>query len=166
MSERRCLYLMRHAEAENFTGADAQRSLTPNGFEQARAMGRWLAQQGVAIDTVCYSPYLRARQTCETVCQFLGSPSLLEFADLLPSARLESLLQRWDKTYLPNHELPTQALWVTHQPLVGKLCSYLVEGSVDQGYPFAPASVVLLTYQYIGPGCASKVWGQDVYDLL
>jgi phosphohistidine phosphatase len=164
MSERRYLYLMRHAEAEIFTGADDQRSLTPNGFEQAQAMGRWLALQDAAIETVCHSPYLRARQTCEAVCQFLGSPPMLEFTDLVPSGNLESLLQRWEITYA-DRELPTRALWVTHQPLVGKLCSYLVEGSVDQACPFAPATVVLLEYQYVGPGCASIAWCQDVYDL-
>lgn len=164
MGDIRRLYLMRHAEAEALAGDDTKRPLTPHGSRQAQTMGRWLSANGHLIDMVCRSPYLRARQTSEEVCRCLGPVSRLEFVGLVPSGNPEDVLQQWEQTRLPGGGLPAAALWVTHQPLVGKLCNYFVDGSMGNGCPFAPASIMLLEYEHIGPGCASIVWARDVVD--
>ncbi len=155
---------MRHAEAEDFAREDAQRRLTPRGIEQARAMGQWLAAQGAVIDMLCSSPYLRATQTSTELGRCFGLPLPRELAELTPSGNLKRLLRLWDRTDLPGGELPRAAIWVTHQPLVGELRNYLVEGSVGHGFPFAPATIALLEYQHLGPGSASEIWRQDVLD--
>ena len=56
------LYIVRHAEAA--PGApDELRALTPEGHEQARALGQRLRDEGVRPDAILTSPLLRARET-------------------------------------------------------------------------------------------------------
>ena len=56
------LYLVRHAEAEPGE-PDELRKLTPEGREQARALGRRLQAEGARPATILTSPLLRARET-------------------------------------------------------------------------------------------------------
>jgi phosphohistidine phosphatase len=156
---------MRHAEAEGMARSDADRSLSPRGFGQAQRAGQWLASQNVAIDMICHSPYLRAKQTAAEVCRALNSTSSLGLEELAPSGDLQRLLAQWEQLSLPGGSVPVSMLWVTHQPLVGNLRNVLAEGSVGNGYPFAPASITLLEYDYVGPACASVVWLRDVADF-
>jgi phosphohistidine phosphatase len=60
------LYLVRHAEAAPGK-PDELRRLTPNGQEQARALGELLRADGVAPDAVLSSPLLRARETADAL---------------------------------------------------------------------------------------------------
>jgi phosphohistidine phosphatase len=156
---------MRHAEAEGMARSDAGRSLTPRGFGQARLAGQWLARQGVSIEMICHSPYLRAKQTTAEVCHGLISPLRLELEELAPSGDLQRLLTQGEQLSLPGDGAPASMLWVTHQPLVGNLANFLTEGTVGNGYPFAPASVMLLEYDYFGPACAAIAWLRDVADF-
>lgn len=165
MADIRHLYLMRHAEAEGLARSDALRSLTPRGFAQAQLAGQWLAKQGLVLDMVCCSPYLRARQTAAEVCRALSSAPQFELEELLPSGDTQQLLVKLEQMSLPDGSIPARLLWVTHQPLLGKLRNVLVEGCVGNGYPVAPANIMLLGYEYIGPACASLVWSRDVVDF-
>lgn len=65
------LWLLRHAEAADGV-PDDERPLTERGIRQARDAGRALAALGVALDTCLCSPKLRALQTAELACGFLG----------------------------------------------------------------------------------------------
>jgi 2,3-bisphosphoglycerate-dependent phosphoglycerate mutase len=57
---------------------DADVPLSELGFEQARAVGRWLAEDaGRRPDAVWSSPYLRARQTAQTALAELADPPAL-----------------------------------------------------------------------------------------
>jgi phosphohistidine phosphatase len=56
------LYIVRHAEAAPGS-PDELRALTPEGHEQARALGRRLRDEGVRPDAILTSPLLRARET-------------------------------------------------------------------------------------------------------
>ncbi|HUP83350.1 MAG TPA: histidine phosphatase family protein [Candidatus Limnocylindria bacterium] len=69
------LYLLRHAHAGNaaaWTGDDAERPLSDRGKDQARRLGKLLADRGVMPDTILSSPKLRARQTANLVADALG----------------------------------------------------------------------------------------------
>jgi phosphohistidine phosphatase len=67
----RRLVLLRHAHAE--PGAeDAQRVLTEDGKDEARAIGRWLAEQNLVPDHVVISPARRAVETWELAGQTSG----------------------------------------------------------------------------------------------
>lgn len=65
------IWLMRHAQAEDGS-PDAERRLTREGEEQARAAGAALARLGVELDGCASSPKLRARDTARLVCAALG----------------------------------------------------------------------------------------------
>ena len=58
------LYIVRHAEAAPGS-PDELRALTPEGHEQARALGRRLRDDGVRPDAILTSPLLRARETAK-----------------------------------------------------------------------------------------------------
>lgn len=58
------LYIVRHAEAAPGS-PDELRALTAEGHEQARALGRRLAGEGVRPDAILSSPLLRARETAK-----------------------------------------------------------------------------------------------------
>src|SRR5438552_12327469 len=58
------LYIVRHAEAAPGS-PDELRALTPEGHEQARALGRRLREEGVRPDAILTSPLLRARETAK-----------------------------------------------------------------------------------------------------
>jgi phosphohistidine phosphatase len=67
------LLIVRHAEAAAGS-PDELRPLTPEGREQARAVGARLRNEGFAADAVLSSPLLRARETAEALG--LGAPEV------------------------------------------------------------------------------------------
>ena len=69
------LVIVRHAEAAPGK-PDELRSLTPDGREQARALGRTLREQGLEPDAIVSSPLLRARETASALG--LGAPEVDE----------------------------------------------------------------------------------------
>jgi phosphohistidine phosphatase len=58
------LYIVRHAEAAPGS-PDELRALTPEGHDQARALGQRLRDEGVRPDAILTSPLLRARETAK-----------------------------------------------------------------------------------------------------
>jgi phosphohistidine phosphatase len=66
------LYLVRHAEAAQLE-PDELRPLTSTGREQARALGKQLAADGIRPDVVLTSPLLRARETGAEIAKATGS---------------------------------------------------------------------------------------------
>lgn len=66
------IYLLRHGDAEEGTGDDVARRLTPKGERQARAAGKALAAMGAEIDACLTSPKVRAADTARLACEALG----------------------------------------------------------------------------------------------
>jgi phosphohistidine phosphatase len=83
------VHLCRHAKAAD-GDPDELRALTPKGVEQARALGRHLAEAGDAPVVVLASPLVRARQTAEIVAEETGAELLVEPL-LGPGAGLDDL---------------------------------------------------------------------------
>ena len=73
MTSVRTLIALRHAQTEDVRpgGHDLDRRLTAHGEEQARAVGDFLREQGITVDTVLCSAAVRARRTLE----LLGLPT-------------------------------------------------------------------------------------------
>jgi phosphohistidine phosphatase len=69
------LLIVRHAEAAPGS-PDELRSLTPEGRERARELGRRLHREGIEADAVVSSPLLRARETAQALG--LGEPEVDE----------------------------------------------------------------------------------------
>lgn len=66
------IYLLRHGDAEEGTGDDSARQLTPKGKRQARAAGRGLAAMNAEIDACLTSPKVRAAETARLACEALS----------------------------------------------------------------------------------------------
>ena len=69
------IYLMRHGLAidrdDPDCPAEAERYLTPKGIERTRAVAAGLAEMGIRPSVLLSSPYVRAVQTGEIVCEAL-----------------------------------------------------------------------------------------------
>jgi len=83
------VYLCRHAQAAP-GDPDELRELTPEGVEQARALGTQLAELEEPPRIVLTSPLIRARQTAAEVAEAVGVLALVEEA-LRPGATTDSL---------------------------------------------------------------------------
>lgn len=62
------IFIMRHGEAQAYARSDQQRKLTEYGTKQAKQAGAWLASHHPDIDIVFMSPYVRAQETAQLVC--------------------------------------------------------------------------------------------------
>lgn len=66
------LVVIRHAKAEALAETDAERVLTERGRVDARALGAWLRQAGVAADAAHVSDAARTRETWRLVAEAAG----------------------------------------------------------------------------------------------
>lgn len=66
------IYLLRHGDAEEGTGDDSARQLTPKGERQARAAGKALAEMNAGINACLTSPKARAAETARLACAALS----------------------------------------------------------------------------------------------
>jgi len=120
------LFLARHAKAAP-GHPDELRPLTPEGHEQARALGEQLAVH--APELVVSSPLLRARETAAAIAKAAGVEPRIDDR-LAPGAGVEELLEAIDGT-------TGVAVVVGHQPDCSEIAAALGAGDV----PFAPAAV-------------------------
>jgi phosphohistidine phosphatase len=118
------VHLCRHAKAAD-GDPDELRALTPKGVEQARALGRHLADAGDAPVVVLASPLVRARQTAEIVAEETGAELLVEPL-LGPGAGLDDLRRAVGG-------LDGPVATVGHQPDCSEIA--LALGGRDPGFP-------------------------------
>jgi phosphohistidine phosphatase len=153
------LLIMRHGAAEALVDADASRSLTAAGKAEVQLVARALVPAGFSSVAVCHSPYARARETAAMVQRHLGSSTCLEYDDLTPDSnprRAAELVQ----------SSATDLLCVAHQPLVGRMVSWLVDGDARAGSVFATAAVALLRCDFPGPAGATLIWYREPHEWL
>lgn len=113
------LYLVRHAEAAPGE-PDELRTLTPEGREQARALGERLRNEDAAPAVVLTSPLLRARETGDELARALDVESEPD-ERLAPGASVDDVRAvvegRGD-----------QIVVVGHQPDCGQVAAALTGG--------------------------------------
>ena len=125
------VHLCRHAKAADGE-PDELRALTPRGVDQARALGRQLAEAGETPVVVLASPLVRARQTAEIVAEETGAELLVEPL-LAPGATIEDLRRAVGGLGGP-------VATVGHQPDCSEIA--LAASGRDPGFP--PAGTVRL----------------------
>lgn len=153
--------LARHAQAVGFATTDHDRELTAAGRAEARALGGWLAAEGVAPERAIVSDALRARSTWDEVRSETGwdveaEPSE-EWYAVSPEAALDLL------RLVP--EGTGTLLVLGHNPTIASLASLLDdgEGDADAGarmvLGFPPGAAVVLDpgvpWADLGPATAS-----------
>jgi phosphohistidine phosphatase len=119
------VYLVRHAEAAP-GDPDELRSLTAEGREQARRVGKRLARARPRPDAVLSSPLLRARETADLAAEPLGLEPEPD-GRLAPGATAESLrgavAGKGDAVVV-----------VGHQPDCGRIAAELT-GEAEPAFP-------------------------------
>ena len=165
----RTLVVIRHAKAEHSNpGGDHERQLTPRGVEDAGALGRWLAGEGLLPDLVLVSTAARTRQTAELVLRGAG----LDVAQVPVWPSREVYDGGVDATLAAAQEADDDAttVWlVGHQPVVATLTLELAEPhrsdhgiveAVGAGFPTSAAAVLhtdVRSWFELGPGGARLV---------
>jgi phosphohistidine phosphatase len=150
---------MRHAQAAHGP-VDADRPLTDHGAEQAAALGRWLAQAGLAPDRVVVSPARRAAETWDrAAAQLTAPPAPITDARIYDNT-VEALLDVIQDSPADGEIVAV----VGHNPSVGVLASVLDDGEGDPsalrnlhaGFP--PGGVAVFTletpFDSLEPGTA------------
>lgn len=119
------LYLIRHGVAEDQSDAwpdDAKRPLTSEGISRVRKAGRGLVRLDVSFDVILTSPFVRARQTAETVAgAFDARPPIVAIESLAPGGSYQALLAELEK-----QTRRSRIALVGHEPLVGEIASKLI----------------------------------------
>lgn len=132
------LWMLRHGEAQPYQSNDAARQLTLHGREQVLLAAAHAADADFS-HVIC-SPYIRARQTCEIFLTSIGYGREPEIADwLTPDSSVREAVRQLDAC------VHSGVLLVGHQPLLGNLAGWLIEGSSNSSLPFATASLAGLS---------------------
>ena len=145
------LYLIRHGAAEPGAPDDMSRNLTMLGKSQALAAAAWLAEHIEGPVELWASPYVRTQQTAAPIAKALAIDVLEHRClqpEMTPREVVDELCQQQKNIIL-----------VTHLPLVGRLASLLIDGTVlDQ--PWSPAEIWQLEGDVFAPGCLTNtdVW--------
>lgn len=141
------IHLLRHADAENFASNDAARALTEKGQSQAAQVGDFLERNGVKLNAILTSPYLRALQTAEAVARKYKDASFLEESRLVCGFSPETGL-----AIIQEYRKLEHVLIVGHQPDLGILSAYLltVDGSIN--LEFKKASLLTISLLKLNPG--------------
>lgn len=132
------LFIMRHGDAEPYASSDKSRRLTEYGVAQVKRNALWLTQQTTQFDLVLVSPYVRAQQTQQLVCEIVDESTRLEtLPDLVPEGNPANVHDYVDAAI--NLYQPKNILLVSHMPLV----SYLVETfSIERSSPIFPTAAI------------------------
>jgi phosphohistidine phosphatase len=145
------LYLIRHGAAEAGAPDDASRNLTVRGESQAQGAAKWLAKNIKGPVSLWASPYVRTQQTAAPIAKALGV-EIVAHQCLQPEMTPQKVVDELCK-------LQQDIVLVTHLPLVGRLASLLIDGSIfDQ--PWSPAEIWQLEGDVFAAGCLENtdVW--------
>lgn len=152
------IWIMRHGEAGFNAPTDSQRTLTEYGQQMALQQGQWLAQtlvnQGLRLDKILVSPYVRTQQTLQALLQGIQPGQFIKsFAN-----SVENLVETWEGItpdgdpqsvvgYLDflREEGAQAVLLISHLPLVYDLVLQLTAHQAS--VPFQPATVATLKWQ-------------------
>ena len=151
------IYLMRHGLAIDRDDPDcppeAERYLTPKGTERTRAVAEGLAEMGIRPTILLSSPYVRAVQTGELVCEALEiDPKNLHASDALkPEANPARIAEELGRI------TADEVICFGHAPHLDDFIAYATRAPA----PFTmlkKAGVACLDMQKLSPPVAQLLW--------
>jgi len=143
------LYLLRHAEAIDHAKTDAARYLTEKGVSQAKTVGRFCRDNGIAPDVILTSSYCRAEQTAQIVAAKIGSKVVV--APFLGSGMQPGEAIKELDAY-PNL---ASVMLVGHEPDFSHFAATLLGLPESRRLNLRKASLTLLALEHPGPGSAT-----------
>ncbi|MCB9989763.1 MAG: histidine phosphatase family protein [Rhodospirillales bacterium] len=112
------LYILRHEKAAaSADGQDQSRPLSPEGRQDAQALGAWLEARNFSPDIILCSPARRTRETCAALCE----ESAAQYPDHLYLASAGMLYD----TIKQQDDDKTSLLLVAHNPGIHELVRFL-----------------------------------------
>lgn len=155
----RKLLLIRHAKAEPAAAPDAARELSGSGKRDARAAGRWLADQGFVPDHVVVSEAVRAVQTWDGIAS-----TLLGSGDAVADPRVyDNTVDALLSVVADSPAGAATLALVGHNPSMHTLALLLDDGGgaskartrMAASYPTMGIAVfeVVASWLEVGPGC-------------
>ncbi len=144
------LYLLRHANADTRAATDDERPLSEKGIEQAKRVGRFCREKGIAPEIVLSSPLTRARQTAEHFLseQPLGAPVVAAFlASGMGPETAVSELKAYGKF--------ESVMIVGHEPDFSVLVAHLIGLPANSNFVVRKGSLTLLDVPALRAGAAS-----------
>jgi phosphohistidine phosphatase len=148
------LYLVRHATASDVAPSDAERELTREGRDEARILGKALANLGVKPSRILSSPLVRARQTAEIAAKALEFPGDVETLDELANSAPTASFLKALKPSVGDGEI----LAVGHMPSLSEHLAALVGATRPQGFPLGKASVACIELEQLRSGAGQLRW--------
>ena len=139
---------MRHGVAEDGEAGqpDSERALTADGKRKLRGVLRVAKSAGVAPTLILTSPYKRAVQTAQVAAEiFKYETDLLRTKALVPGSTPEAV---WEE--IRAHKDTQQLLLAGHEPLFGRLVSYLLASPVLQ-VDVKKGSLIRVDIERFGP---------------
>jgi len=143
-------FLMRHGEASWEAPTDFERELTALGREQLLLLVQRHQQVLSPISKIVCSPFLRTRQSAAIIASALVNVDVIIDGQLTPDHSVKDAVSAIEKHGCDN------VLFVTHQPLIGNLISYLEQGDQSNPESVLPGSIYRYSMQWPGPGCALR----------
>lgn len=139
---------MRHAQASFNAPSDRERPITERGVEQTKDLLRKVSKELSDVNSIWSSELLRAKQTASLVGEALGLQPV-EQTFVSPDDDVRRVIEEINKL-----DSGTCLLVVSHQPLVGELVSFLVNGNAHQSHPYTTSEIIALDMEYVEPGMA------------
>lgn len=132
------LYLVQHGEAVDRT-VDPDRPLSHEGKKDVERIASLLARAEATPKQILHSGKIRARQTAETLDEWLGAPAgRNEISGIAPLDSAAEFAKR-----LP--QLGGDTMVCGHQPFMGRLVSHLLADSEELPLvEYSPGSVACL----------------------
>lgn len=127
------IYLVRHAVAEDReeyalkNHDDSLRPLTVKGRKRLQKVAIRLRDLIDGVDLIVTSPYVRARQTAETLSQIFFETKVVQASELVPHGPPQALI-RWLKAHAKGLK---SVMLVGHEPQLSVFASYLLTGKTD-----------------------------------
>jgi phosphohistidine phosphatase len=143
------LYVMRHAQASFNASTDRERQITQLGVDQTNQLIQEHASVLSEINLVWSSDLKRAKQTASIVTELLGLDSF-EKTFLSPDGDVQKVLAELQRLHATDC-----LLIVSHQPLVGELVGYLLNGNMRYAHPYTTSEMIALDLDLYEPGMAT-----------
>ena len=135
----RYLYLLRHAQSadKQIGQTDKERTLTPVGLAEARAVGIFFKEKSIIPELIITSSALRAKTTSQIVAEILNYDlEKIVVAHDLYEATVSTFFQLLSQV---DHHV-NSVLIVGHNPVITLFADHII----DQQNSFRPAEVLVL----------------------
>jgi phosphohistidine phosphatase len=131
--------------------------LTEEGKKKMRLIAQGLKNQGVELDLILASPFLRAAETARILAKTFGleSSRVIPSAHLAPTGRADRFMHEIQEKYADARFLAA----VGHEPYLSNLASTLIAGNPSASLIFKKGGVCRLAIASIQYGrCADLEW--------